>query len=104
MGRLIDADAMLGQAEHICCEENYNFLKKWVDAQITAYDVEKVVAELEERSYQEAVDDMDAFGDVPSMVVSLKTATSVVRNGGTSKFSEELLNKVWDEILNDVKE
>ena len=40
------------------------------------------MAEIKEASYQEAVDDMDAFGDIPSMVVSLKTATSIVRNGG----------------------
>ena len=53
-----------------------------VENQPSAYYVEKVVAEIKEASYQEAVDDMDAFGDIPSMVVSLKTATSIVRNGG----------------------
>lgn len=45
--RLIDANAMLIQAEHLCASKaNYDFLKRWVDAQRTAYDIDKVVEEI----------------------------------------------------------
>jgi hypothetical protein len=46
----------------------------------TAYDVEKVVEELKEASYDETQDDMNPFP--PSKVVSLRKTQDIVRKGG----------------------
>jgi hypothetical protein len=72
--RLIDADAfkkLLGTDTKI--RETFC---KVIDAQPTAYDVEKVVAELEKESFQE-------FCDSPR-IVDLKDAIDIVKRGGAS--------------------
>lgn len=55
MGRLIDADAFKKQIAGMAIKNNYdtnkaNAICKIIDAQPTAYDPEKVVKQLEERS------------------------------------------------------
>lgn len=51
-----------------------------IQKQPTAYDVEKVVEELKEASYDETQDDMNPFP--PSKVVSLRKTQDIVRKGG----------------------
>lgn len=72
MGRLIDADAfkeLLGTDTKI--RETFC---KVIDAQPTAFDLEKVVAELEKESYQE-------WCDSPK-IVELNDAIDIVKRGG----------------------
>jgi hypothetical protein len=72
--RLIDADAfkeLLGTDTKI--RETFC---KVIDAQPTAYDAEKVVAELEKESFQESCDS--------PRIVDLKDAIGIVKRGGTS--------------------
>lgn len=97
MSRLIDADALIeairSHYENVYCEDAVlnNFYRlahehviDVVNIQKTAFDKEKVVAELEEASRPEIADDMDAFGDIPSIVVSLNTAIDIVKRGGVT--------------------
>lgn len=60
------------------CESENEAAEAWN----TRKPMDKVVEQLEEASYSEAVDDMDPYGDIPSKVVSLQTAHDIVRNGG----------------------
>ena len=48
----------------------------------TAYDMGKVVEALQENSYVEVADDMDAFGDIEHKVVRLDNAIEIVKQGG----------------------
>ena len=81
--RLIDADALKKELrksqiksliEHT---ENKNIFDI-IDEQSTAYDVEKVVAELDNKKYWEYDDEGFSIG----MVVSLGNAIMIVRKGG----------------------
>jgi hypothetical protein len=84
MGDLISRSDVIKALEE--CNLDKSLFEKDVFEKInaipTSYDVEKVVAELEESSRPEIADDMDAFGDIPSIVVSLNTAIDIVRKGG----------------------
>lgn len=59
-----------------------NRLIDYVEKMPTAYDVDKVVTELKEASYQETANDCDPFGDIPSIVVSLNKAINIISAGG----------------------
>ncbi len=40
--------------------------------------IDKLIGRLEEESYQETMDDLDPFGDIPRMVVSLNKSIEIV--------------------------
>lgn len=91
MSRLIDADALMEELHHMIdgdsnLRKDYEYMgmDDCIRSMPTAFDTEKVVAELEESSRPEIADDMDAFGDIPSIVVSLNTAIDIVKRGGAS--------------------
>ena len=76
---------VLFSSNRVALSSQLNTLKTYkaiIENQQTAFDKEKVVAELEDSSRPEIADDMDAFGDIPSIVVSLNTAIDIVRKGG----------------------
>lgn len=87
MGRLIDADALIQKIweKHKETEEYYDIfvddmkdvfrgVVATVEEQPTAYDVEKVVAELEKDSYEEYCSCCE--------IVRLKNAIDIIRKGG----------------------
>ena len=86
--RLIDADAMNeelfykqlgGKDTLITAESAFNMIK----AQPTAYDIEKVVKELDEVWFQvEQLVDEDGYKYKVVKVVELDTAIDIVRKGG----------------------
>ena len=86
--RLIDADAMNeelfykqlgGKDTLITAESAFNMIK----AQPTAYDIEKVVKELDEFWFQvEQLVDEDGYKYKVVKVVELDTAIDIVRKGG----------------------
>lgn len=87
--RLIDADALieLFEEKKQKCDNLQHIVEMTgmqaiIDSQPTAYDTEKVVAELEEASCPGTEDAMNSFGDLPSMVVLLEKAVEIVRKGG----------------------
>ena len=83
MGRLIDADALI----EILCGVNNEIVKGvigTIQTQPTAYDVEKVVAELEEKR-KEIQRCMNIFGptvDLVAMDGAFISAIEIVRKGG----------------------
>lgn len=83
MGRLIREDDVMRMLTGV--ELNNGTI---TDAKIelrnvkTAYDITKVVAELEENSYTETVDDMDPYSDIPKKVVRLERTIDIARKGG----------------------
>ena len=89
MSRLIDADALLQQ---VSCEANFLpcgkeateiALEKWIKSQPTAYDVEKVVEELDSAENYYYDDVLDEECDL-IMVKSVRqdVAIDIVRKGG----------------------
>ena len=73
MGRLIDADKFKVYLQEYL---GYGHAIPWVDAQPTAYDVEKVVKQLEEE--KEIVKEYDKY----HCSVRLDKAIDIVRKGG----------------------
>lgn len=74
MGRLIDADKLKVYLQEYL---HYGHAIPWVDAQPTAYNVEKVVAELEEASKPLG------FGLMPdSRYIAESKAIDIVKRGG----------------------
>ena len=73
--RLIDADALI---EDLKGSLFYSDAIPFVEDAPTAYDVEKVVAELDNKKYWEYDDEGFSIG----MVVSLGNAIMIVRKGG----------------------
>ena len=67
-----------------------------------AYDMKKVVEDLKRIDF--ALVNKPSDYEELLLRVFKKNAIDIVMKGGTSKFSEELLNKVWNEILNGGKE
>lgn len=94
MGRLIDADTLNIERKH-CNKSQMKAILDFVDAQPTAYDVERVIAELErkkeqcekDRSYwadRSAVDsciynECDLFGSKADL---LEETIEIIRKGG----------------------
>lgn len=71
MGRLIDADALKSLIAGMAISNNYpankaNALCELIDAQPTAYDVDKVVAQLEE--YREEMEQFKCGGMLSDMI------------------------------------
>ena len=82
MGRLIDADALKSLIAGMAISNNYpankaNALCELIDAQPTAYDVDKVVRQLE--AYSNA-DEAERLGTMP--VVELVETIKIVKGGG----------------------
>ena len=84
--RLIDEDNIRGCAKYIKINEYFepyimgDDLVKLLDAQPTAYDVDKVVAELEKESYTIMLD--GALVASKEVVIDAKRATEIVKQGG----------------------
>lgn len=76
--RLIDADVMHGEIDKYDSEGRISLknTKRYIDAQPTAYDVDKVVEELEESSIE-----FELFGSC-SEFVNLAVAIDIVKRGG----------------------
>lgn len=75
MGRLIDADALKSLIAGMAISNNYpankaNALCELIDAQPTAYDVDKVVAQLEE--YREEMERFKCGGMLSDMIEVVK--------------------------------
>lgn len=81
MGRLIDADKL-----NVYLQEylHYGHAIPWVDAQPTAYDVEKVVEELEsKRDHRELINDYgDVIGVLNIDTIKIDKAIDIVKRGG----------------------
>lgn len=82
MGRLIDSDSLKSLIAGMAIYNNYpankaNALCELIDTQPTAYDVDKVVAQLE--AYSNA-DEAERLGTMP--VVELTDAITIVKGGG----------------------
>lgn len=80
--RLIDADKLKVYLQEYL---HYGHAIPWVDAQPTAYDVEKVVAELEEEKYtreEKFQYDTRTQEKMSSYNMGLNKAISVVKRGG----------------------
>jgi hypothetical protein len=94
--RLIDADAMLNEVslESIfipCGKESTELaLRQWINKQPTAYDVSKVIEELEEKQYQankdmqisELYEDVQAYG---GKYLAFGEAIEIVKAGGVDE-------------------
>lgn len=76
--RLIDADKLKVYLQEYL---HYGHAIPWVDAQPTAYDVEKVVAELEKEKAK-SIYDSDSVIDVKS---AYSKAIDIVRKGGVNE-------------------
>lgn len=79
MGRLIDADVFKSQIAGMAISNNYpankaNALCELIDAQPTAYDPDKVVAQLEEACISPS--------DYPGYAVDIERAIEIVKGGG----------------------
>ena len=80
MGRLIDADALKSLIAGMAISNNYpankaNALCELIDAQPTAYDVDKVVGQLKDHAIE-----FEAFGQC-SDYVELSNAIDIVKGG-----------------------
>jgi hypothetical protein len=89
--RLIDADKLQADFKELrksgsWCSMDIDILdiveEDIIDTQSTAYDVKKVVEQLEEHSYIETVSDLDPYWDVQTKVVTLERAIEIVKGGG----------------------
>lgn len=93
--RLIDADKFKQQIAAVCVENHYdtgraNSLIKLIDAQPTAYDVEKVIKLLDNRAasakeYWDAFNDSCAFGEMNAY----EQAIEIVRSGGCKRRADD---------------
>ena len=108
MARLIDADALIEHIKEFTSInegyfENPQLLMRVIEKQPVAYDVGKIVGQLEEAQdeYHKRMDDYDE--DLGGYV-AMDFAIDIVHNGGKPKFSEEKLEKVWEEIFNGGRE
>ena len=75
MGRLIDADKLKKQI-HCAYSDDLEILEK-IDAQPTAYDLDKVAEQLEDYSN---ADEAERLGTIP--VIELDDAIKIVKGGG----------------------
>lgn len=81
--RLIDADAFKSQIAGMAISNNYpankaNALCELIDAQPTAYDLDKVVEQLEKVAFERYGND----GMGGEMVVNMDDAIEIVKGGG----------------------
>ena len=82
---LIDADKLLNKIDaYMCGSQDVMFVKELIKEQPTAFDVEKVVSELEKSHFHtDATFDDDGYcNDDSEEVVNLNEAIEIVRSGG----------------------
>ena len=80
--RLIDADKLLNKIDaYMCGSQDVMFVKELIKEQPTAFDVEKVVSELEKSHFHtDATFDDDGYcNDDSEEVVNLNEAIEIVR-------------------------
>ena len=83
--RLIDADKLLNKIDaYMCGSQDVMFVKELIKEQPTAFDVEKVVSELEKSHFHtDATFDDDGYcNDDSEEVVNLNEAIEIIRGGG----------------------
>lgn len=117
--KLIDADKLILHLNDYALQEApfrgesadaYNAIKQCieaVEAQPTAYDVDKVICSLEEQGYTEVMDDMNPFE--PFKVVNLDKAKEIIMGGETCIFDTsadecEIRKQSYNKALEDFKE
>ena len=71
--RLIDIDAI----NPMKCPQSITEMREWFDELPTAYDIDKVVEQLEETAWE-----YESFGYEDSKVVDLVDAIEIVKEGG----------------------
>ena len=83
--RLIDADKLLNKIDaYMCGSQDVMFVKELIKEQPTAFDVEKVVSELEKSHFHtDATFDDDGYcNDDSEEVVNLNEAIEIIKRGG----------------------
>ena len=83
--RLIDADKLLNKIDaYMCGSQDVMFVKELIKKQPTAFDVEKVVSELEKSHFHTdaTFDDDGCCNDDSEEVVNLNEAIEIVKRGG----------------------
>ena len=80
--RLIDADVIHGEIDIFNPEGRMSLknIKRYIDAQPTAYDIDKVVKQLEKVSF---VDIDEEYADNGQNMLFLHDATEIVKKGGS---------------------
>ena len=80
--RLIDADVIHGEIDIFNPEGRMSLknIKRYIDAQPTAYDIDKVVKQLEKVSF---VDVDEEYADNGQNMLFLHDATEIVKKGGS---------------------
>ena len=80
--RLIDADVIHGEIDIFNPEGRMSLknIKRYIDAQPTAYDIDKVVKQLEKVSF---VDVDEEYADNGQSMLFLHDATEIVKKGGS---------------------
>ena len=83
--RIIDTDKLLNKIDaYMCGSQDVMFVKELIKEQPTAFDVEKVVSELEKSHFhtESTFDDDGCCNDDSEEVVNLNEAIEIVRRGG----------------------
>ena len=83
--RLIDADKLLNKIDaYMCGSQDVMFVKELIKEQPTAFDVDKVVEQLEKSHFHTdaTFDDDGCCNDDSEEVVNLNEAIEIVRRGG----------------------
>ena len=91
-------DGELFYSDHICTSDDVVDLIKLVENQPTAYDVDKVVEELELHSFELGTDTL------PAHYVRLNDAIEIVKQGGISEASDNVCEwKYTKEIMDNAE-
>ena len=83
--RLIDADKLLNKIDaYMCGSQDVMFVKELIKEQPTAFDVDKVVEQLEKSHFHTDVtfDDDGCCNDDSEEVVKLNEAIEIIKRGG----------------------
>ena len=83
--RLIDADKLLNKIDaYMCGSQDVMFVKELIKEQPTAFDVEKVVEQLEKSHFhiESTFDDDGYCNDDSEEVVNLNEAIEIIKRGG----------------------
>ena len=83
--RLIDADKLIERIEEITSTDMMKVLvEDWINSEPTAFDVDKVVEQLEKSHFhtESTFDDDGCCNDDSEEVVNLNEAIEIVRKGG----------------------
>ena len=85
MSRLIDADKLIERIEEITSTDMMKVLvEDWINSEPTAYDLDKVVEQLEESYFitESTFDDDGWCNDDSEEVLNLNEAIEIVKRGG----------------------